>query len=293
MFDWMKKLFSPKQNVPIRNSPRQSSPYMTETLAPAPRPDQDALRAVMALGKPAMVYAETDQATETYTGGSPNLGADYVWPQKNGTPLEFMGQVALGPIADLYPDSPLPKTGILSFFYDLTREQAWGFDPKDVGSWRVEFSEPKGETPNPTTAFSKVLLKAERVTSYPSESHPLVDEIPNVDTFIDGWEDIVPNHSEAELQILGYPFPIQNDDMDEESAMASSGIYVGDGSRYNSPEGIAARATASDWLLLAQFNSRESQEIMFGDLGMIYYWIRKQDLAARDFSKVWMVLQCG
>ena len=283
MFDWLKKILSPKP----------ASPYMTETQAPAPPPDQDALRAVRALGQPGVIFHETDEPSYTFTGGNPHLGPDYPWPHKDGTPLEFMGQVDLAIIADLIPESPLPSSGILAFFYALSGEQVWGFDPNDFGNWKVEFSEVKTETPAPVKDFSQVFLEAELVTSFPSAEHPLVEEIRNIDSLIDEWDELVSNNSDAELQILGYPFPVQNDDMDEESAMASAGIYVGDVSLYNSPEAIKARSTAGEWILLAQFNSRESQELMFGDLGMIYYWIRKRDLAARDFSKTWLILQCS
>jgi uncharacterized protein YwqG len=29
-----------------------------------------------------------------------------------------------------------------------------------------------------------------------------------------------------------------------------------------------------------------------GDAGRLYFWIRKLDLRARDFSRIWMILQC-
>jgi uncharacterized protein YwqG len=32
---------------------------------------------------------------------------------------------------------------------------------------------------------------------------------------------------------------------------------------------------------------------MWGDAGMLYYWIRKQDLAEDRFDRIWMALQCG
>ncbi|MCI6583120.1 MAG: YwqG family protein [Oscillospiraceae bacterium] len=34
-------------------------------------------------------------------------------------------------------------------------------------------------------------------------------------------------------------------------------------------------------------------ELMFGDCGHIYFWIRKSDLKNRDFDNIWLVLQCG
>jgi uncharacterized protein YwqG len=32
--------------------------------------------------------------------------------------------------------------------------------------------------------------------------------------------------------------------------------------------------------------------MMWGDLGMLYYWIREEDLAARRFDRVWGISQC-
>ena len=34
-------------------------------------------------------------------------------------------------------------------------------------------------------------------------------------------------------------------------------------------------------------------ELMFGDCGRVYFCIRKEDLAARRFDRVWLILQCG
>jgi uncharacterized protein YwqG len=31
---------------------------------------------------------------------------------------------------------------------------------------------------------------------------------------------------------------------------------------------------------------------MWGESGILYFWIRRDDLRARRFDKVWMTLQC-
>ena len=46
-----------------------------------------------------------------------------------------------------------------------------------------------------------------------------------------------------------------------------------------------------DWTLLFQMGTDSGLE--FGDVGHINYWIKKQDLARRDFDKAWLILQCG
>lgn len=49
------------------------------------------------------------------------------------------------------------------------------------------------------------------------------------------------------------------------------------------------------WLLLFQLDSvwEEDIEIMWGDLGVANFFIREQDLARRDFSKVWYNWDCS
>lgn len=35
------------------------------------------------------------------------------------------------------------------------------------------------------------------------------------------------------------------------------------------------------------------QNMMWGDVGRIYFWIREQDLKNFDFDKTWLILQCS
>ena len=56
-----------------------------------------------------------------------------------------------------------------------------------------------------------------------------------------------------------------------------------------------AEGSASDrWLLLFQLDTVECGgfELMFGDCGHIYFYITKEDLAARRFDRIWLILQC-
>ena len=51
---------------------------------------------------------------------------------------------------------------------------------------------------------------------------------------------------------------------------------------------------AGDWMLLLQLSTvtKGGFELMFGDCGMLYFYIRKDDLAARKFDKIHFSLQC-
>src|SRR5215467_10684512 len=80
--------------------------------------------------------AATDEALLTGVsklGGLPDLPAGTAWPEREGAPLAFIGQISLREIPS---PSALPQDGVVSFFYD-NAQSAWGFDPKDQDSFRV------------------------------------------------------------------------------------------------------------------------------------------------------------
>ena len=56
----------------------------------------------------------------------------------------------------------------------------------------------------------------------------------------------------------------------------------------------AEQSSLKDWLLLFQLDTvtKDDFELMFGDCGRIYYYIRKEDLEARNFYNVWLIMQC-
>lgn len=48
----------------------------------------------------------------------------------------------------------------------------------------------------------------------------------------------------------------------------------------------------SEWRLLLQLDSDDASDMMWGDSGILYFWIREADARAGDFSNVWVILQC-
>ena len=82
-----------------------------------------------------------------------------------------------------------------------------------------------------------------------------------------------------------------------ECERVSRGLYCGDAESYeNTPDEVKADIArrAGDWLLLLQLSTvtKGDFEWMFGDCGMLYFYIRKDDLAAKRFDKMQFSLQC-
>lgn len=50
---------------------------------------------------------------------------------------------------------------------------------------------------------------------------------------------------------------------------------------------------AGNWVLLAQFDSEDAADMMWGDAGALYWLIRPEDLAARRFDRAMFTWQCS
>ena len=75
-------------------------------------------------------------------------------------------------------------------------------------------------------------------------------------------------------------------------SLHAAGLNWDDYAQLSAKEQQALLETGGEWTLLAQFGTL-SDELMFGDCGCIYFYIRKDDLAAQRFDRVYLNLQCG
>ena len=71
-------------------------------------------------------------------GGLPDLPIGTAWPYWKGAPLAFLAQIRLEDAQQHDVAHSLPATGLLSFFYDA-RQQTYGDNPADRGSWQVMY----------------------------------------------------------------------------------------------------------------------------------------------------------
>jgi uncharacterized protein YwqG len=231
-------------------------------------------------------------------GGVPLVGAGFEWPHtRAGQPLCFVGQLNSDDInAALGQDTLLAGT-VLAFFYEADQQQGWGFDPGDAQYWRVILAVAATATaapaPGGAVTFPNVALAANRVLTVPERWEPPVEDLWEIDR--DAVNDIYDRLGTADRpprhRVFGWPDLVQNP-MQLECQLASNGIYVGNPEGYRDPRVTGLEAGASDWFLLWQIDTDDDAGWMWGDVGTIYYWIRRQDLAAGDFDRVWMVFQC-
>lgn len=258
-------------------------------------------------------------------GGIPDLPADFVWPRfsvdatedgnaVDDAPLTFVAQIDCGEVYEALGDETLlPRSGMLWFFYEMS-EQRWGFDPSDEGCARVYYADlPMDEltpTPPPDDLEEEYRFQPYALTFKKERSLPDYEEAcdyPGYPEDGDDWD----TYDEAKMEYLGVEYDEDEDysmvhrlfgyanliqgSMLEECELASTGTYVG--GKYpemTDAEKQALKERAKEWQLLLQVASSEKDDFrMFGDCGNLYFYIRKEDLAARRFDKAWLILQCG
>ena len=263
-----------------------------------PPPPRDVMALAAPLARPAVQLVKSADGGPSYLGGAPPLPAGTGWPSTAGRPLTFLACLDLPSLQTALPLSWLPSTGRLLFFYDA-ENQPWGFDPKDRGSWnviRVDGSAPPAPVPapSPVTGLTRQPIAFRAIASYPSYQRPEVETLQLTDAeaeILIDW-DVAAYGDAPRHQIGGFPNPIQGDEMELECQLVSHGLYCGDSSGYLSRAAAGLRDGATDWRLLLQIDSDDDIGAMWGDAGILYFWIREQDGRAGRFDQTWAVLQC-
>ena len=245
----------------------------------------------------------------THADGSPKFfaisGVPYARYYDMPQPLDFIAQIDLGELANAMTEAAgLPQRGMLYFFYDLVAE-SWGDDPDEAPAFRVLFHDcdtalapvaSPGRTP-PIEPLPELRLRPHQAFTIPSV-WALQDRIPDLPEAVRiAYGDLRDRVLRPEYpagpahQVLGIAHEIQST-MEGEIALTAAGIDLRVPGARQSVEAERVRAQKSEWQLLLQIDSDDDEGMMWGDAGMLYWWIRRSDLMARDFSKVWLRLQC-
>lgn len=246
---------------------------------------------------------------ESRLGGLADVPEGFVLPSARGKPLEFLLQLNLEELPRHGLSERLPATGLLSFFYDL-EEQPSGFDPAELDGFRVlhfpdrtklrrsevesEFSlSPSGlefwrawSLPSYGSRAGDRLLEELGIGLDADEEYDSLFKLSRAMFRCEASSPEGPNH-----RIGGHSDNVQGD-MQLEAELVMSGLYCGDETGFNDPLRAVLEPICEDWRLLLQLDSDDDGGFMWGDCGLLYFWVRDQDLAKRNFARTWMSLQC-
>ena len=241
-------------------------------------------------------------------GGAPWLPADFVWPRftdEEGVsrPLSFLCQINVSEVKEYDTEGLLPEKGLLSFFYEC-ESFCWGFHPKEKDCVRVFYYET-------TEGFRALSVPEELSEDYrvpeialgfrKQDSTPSYEELSlHADGDYDWKEYDLARGATDEVdrhKLLGYADLIQGEILSD-CERIHRGISCGSPEDYedlSDEEEADVLQCAKDWTLLLQLGTltKGDWELMWGDCGSLYFYIRKEDLKNCRFDRIWFSLQCG
>ena len=256
-----------------------------------------------------------------YFGGKAHTDDEGVYSEEGvvkNRPLSFLAQINCEEASKFDTEKVLPSKGMLYFFYELD-SMTWGFDPKDKGSARVYYY--SGEAPE----LHRTDFPSDLPNEYPKQYHlpemaisfSSVNETPDFEEFAELhdvldklkqkarmklWNDyddargLAPVEGKPDGRInklLGYANLVQGS-MLLECELTTGDINTGDPAGYANVS-AEQKENSKNWRLLFQLDSicTDEYEMLWGDMGRIYFYIKDEDLRNLNFENSWLVLQCG
>lgn len=277
--------------------------------------DERVVEAMVARAQPAIELSPRAAADASIPvggskfGGAADLPREFTWPEGIKQPMAFLAQIDLAAASGFDRSGLLPREGLLSFFYAY--DQGLDESPTAARGFHIEHTHAgvaleRRQTPAGT------MSKYVRETEHPScpVVHRSIMSVPSLaeltsrnagelmaeDEIRDACELIWGPQGDATTslhQLLGHTYPVQNSDILIEASVASQPPYRGLSESYAAELAQAARREAGDWMLLLQLDTDDRTSWMWGDMGMVYFVIRREDLARLDYSRAWCVTQCG
>lgn len=245
-------------------------------------------------------------------GGRPRLPAGTPWPEWDGVgPLSFVGELDLPTfsVTGHDPGISLPGAGRLAFFV-LDDPDNHGFaDAAHADSFRVLHLPDDGlpaTAPAGTQTYAERDLTSRPTLTAPDAFHPVLPATFGIDTDADypAWLDHPANGTDLfdamerlrghlpRHQVGGWAIavqgPVELEASRDEVRRRRSAERDLIGPRR--PDRIEIAAETDRWVLLFQVDSDD--EVMWGDVGTLYWLARPEDLARGDLSNIRFVMQC-
>lgn len=218
-------------------------------------------------------------------GGRPDVADDFQWPHDtSGRPLSLLLQIDCADLAPLDREGLLPSSGQLYFFYELSKMNRSGQKNAVQVIYNDQPSSQLHPLDYPANLDKKYQLQECRLQFFQRRSIPSIEELghltdkPFNDKYRFEYEEAFDRLEESWTGIegigsmLGFAFLIQEPIVDD----------------------------LSDNVLLLELDSSEywpkddktPHDLTFGDHGIIYFYIKREDLQARRFDSIKFALQC-
>lgn len=219
--------------------------------------------------------------------GQPDLPPGFAWPTHGPEPMALLAQIDLAELAPHAPQSALPASGWLYFFWAVD-SGGWGYTAETAGSFAVHYhqgpveeltrTEPPAGLPQWAQDFAPCTVAFEPGVALPGWQDLRYPKALDLSQDIESWYELslrvmgVEPPGETVHHLLGHPQLVQGDPR---------------------PQAVKRRGgEPDDWNLLLQLETDTvSPNWMWGDVGTVYFLIRDQDLEARAFDQAWLVAQ--
>ncbi len=234
---------------------------------------------LMEMGKNAIIlsYDENRTGYSKY-GGLPDVPDDFSWPHDDdGAPLTLLMQVCCEELAEHDTDKIFPHSGWLYFFYNIEKQE-WnnGSHTAQVLYFDCPKDSLKPSTP-PTSLTRENILDEHPISMSSQMSYPSRDDFYELTGMYDTEYAIATKDVE------------DDEDGDKNGVLATMGGYA-----EVIQNSMLDGQGDSRILLMQMFTVQEKgmEELIFGDMGNIYFYIDKEKLSRRDFSDIYFELQC-
>jgi uncharacterized protein YwqG len=243
-------------------------------------------------------------------GGAPDLPHDVDWPTWTNPsgqtrPLNFFAQVNLE-LATAAAPAPLglPEHGLLSFFadFDLTDQGIIGLHPWERDGSVVLHIDPDAHLERTHNDVAPLLPAALHAIGSWTWSHVGLESIEVSDEEYDaldalelayerslgtsvhlGWK------MDGRHQLGGHGNYIQHP-VEEEVVQAVHGCFEG---AFDAEKWAKVRHEVDDWRVLLQLDSDRDLDVMWGDVGTLWWAARQADVDAGDWAAGMFNFQCS
>ncbi|PFL19035.1 cytoplasmic protein [Bacillus cereus] len=212
---------------------------------------------------------ETVAIGSSKMGGVPDLPDSFEYPMYKGNPLHFIAQFNLSDLQNVRMEHNLPKKGML-YFFSIENYFEEDVDPTKAG--RVLYYDISVEQlcrANETQAkYTQCAITFELTYKLPEL---FIEDEADSDRFLQLLEELIPDNYDNH-QMFGEPFSVQ------EEVLYETGEYMG--------------IEPQQMTLLFQIDSdHKNCNMVWGELGMLYFCISNEDLKNRRFENTCCVLQ--